>query len=82
MRRLRRNALPADTVELARYLIGKTLVHVDQTIVSSNQAISTLTPKVGNMLDEGVRVTGMLTEKRVDKVFGAVDSATVGANAR
>ena len=27
VRRLRRNALPADTVELARYLIGKTLVH-------------------------------------------------------
>jgi DNA-3-methyladenine glycosylase len=26
-RRLRRRALPSDTVELARYLIGKTLVH-------------------------------------------------------
>jgi phospholipid/cholesterol/gamma-HCH transport system substrate-binding protein len=59
------------------HIIGKTLVHVDQTIVSSNQAITTLTPKVGSMLDEGVRVTGMLTDKRVDKVFGAVDSATV-----
>jgi len=58
-------------------IIGRTLVHVDETIVSSNQAITTLTPKVGAMLDEGVRVTGMLTDKRVDKVFGAVDSATV-----
>jgi len=57
-------------------VIGRTLVHVDETIVSSNQAISTLTPKVGKMLDEGVRVTGMLTDQRVDKVFGAVDSAT------
>ena len=27
VRRLKRNELPADTVELARYLIGKTLVH-------------------------------------------------------
>ena len=27
IRRLRRSDLPVDTVELARYLIGKTLVH-------------------------------------------------------
>src|SRR5579863_9037663 len=27
IRRLRRSELPADTIELARYLIGKTLVH-------------------------------------------------------
>src|SRR3984885_14651097 len=27
IRRLRRNELPTDTVQLARYLIGKTLVH-------------------------------------------------------
>jgi phospholipid/cholesterol/gamma-HCH transport system substrate-binding protein len=58
-------------------VIGRTLVHVDETIVSSNAAISQLTPKVGKMLDEGVRVTGMVTDKRVDKVFGAVDSAQV-----
>jgi DNA-3-methyladenine glycosylase len=35
LRRLRRRDLPADTVELARYLIGKTLVHdVDDERVS------------------------------------------------
>ena len=56
-------------------IIGRTLAHVDQTIVSSNQAIATLTPKVGKMLDEGVRVTGMIDDKRVGQVFATVDSA-------
>jgi len=56
-------------------IIGRTLVHVDQTIVSSNEAITTLTPRVGKMLDEGVRVTGMLSEQRVGQVFATVGSA-------
>jgi phospholipid/cholesterol/gamma-HCH transport system substrate-binding protein len=58
-------------------VIGRTLVHVDETIVHADQAIVQLTPRVSSMLDEGVRVTGMVTEKRVDQLFGAVGSAKV-----
>ncbi len=56
-------------------VIGRTLAHVDQAIVSADKAMVTLTPRAASLLDEGTRVTGMMTPVRVERVFGAVDSA-------
>jgi phospholipid/cholesterol/gamma-HCH transport system substrate-binding protein len=55
-------------------IIGRTLQHVDSTIAHADQALVTLTPKVGAILDEGVRLTGQVTNKRIDGVFALLDS--------
>jgi phospholipid/cholesterol/gamma-HCH transport system substrate-binding protein len=56
-------------------IIGRTLQHVDSTIAHADQAIVTLTPKAAALIDEGVRLTGQVTNQRVDGVFSLLDSA-------
>jgi phospholipid/cholesterol/gamma-HCH transport system substrate-binding protein len=55
-------------------VIGRTLAHADQAIVHADQAMVAITPRAVALLDEGVRVGGLLTEARVARLFGALDS--------
>lgn len=56
-------------------VIGRTMNDLDATLVSSNRALTELTPRASKLLDEGTRVAGVITEQRVDRALAAVDSA-------
>jgi phospholipid/cholesterol/gamma-HCH transport system substrate-binding protein len=56
-------------------VIGRTLSDIDRTVVAAEKTLNDLAPRAGKLMDEGVRVTGMVTNERVDKVFGTVDKA-------
>jgi phospholipid/cholesterol/gamma-HCH transport system substrate-binding protein len=56
-------------------VIGRTVADADAALVSANKALTELTPRASKVADEGTRVLGMLTDQRVDKAFGAADSA-------
>lgn len=56
-------------------VIGRTLGHLDATLASTNRALTELVPRVSRLLDEGVRVTGLITEERVNRAIAVADAA-------
>lgn len=56
-------------------VIGRTIADADRAIDTANNAIATLSPKVQKALDEAIRVTGIITEQRVDHALATADSA-------
>jgi len=56
-------------------VIGRTVQDLDAAIVAAKSSLAELTPRVARLADEGVRVTGIITEQRVDRALAAADSA-------
>ena len=55
--------------------IRRTVKNADSLLISANSAVSTLTPKVSKLVDEGTRVTGILTQERFDRALSVADRA-------
>lgn len=56
-------------------IIGRTLANVDHTLVAAQRSLGELTPRASKLLDEGTRVTGLVTEERVDRALAVAESA-------
>jgi phospholipid/cholesterol/gamma-HCH transport system substrate-binding protein len=56
-------------------VIGRTVRDADRLLVSANQAIETITPKAEVLLDDAARVTGIVTEDRVERTLKVADNA-------
>jgi phospholipid/cholesterol/gamma-HCH transport system substrate-binding protein len=55
--------------------VANLLADSDATLRSAQTALTTLTPSVQALLTDGARVTGLITEQRVDKAIDAADQA-------
>jgi phospholipid/cholesterol/gamma-HCH transport system substrate-binding protein len=60
-------------------VIRRTLEHADGLLVAAQGAINQVTPPAVALLDDARRVTGVVTEARVDAALGAVDKAASAA---
>jgi phospholipid/cholesterol/gamma-HCH transport system substrate-binding protein len=56
-------------------VIGRAVVNLDATLVAAKGTLDTLTPRAARLMDDGVRVTALITEERVDRTLAAVDQA-------
>jgi phospholipid/cholesterol/gamma-HCH transport system substrate-binding protein len=56
-------------------VIGRTVADLDATLVAARGSLEQLTPRAARLMDDGVRVTALLTEERLDRTMVAVDSA-------
>jgi phospholipid/cholesterol/gamma-HCH transport system substrate-binding protein len=54
-------------------VLAQTLRDTDAVLVSARGAINAVTPPAVTLLTDGARVTGLLTEDRVDKAFALAD---------
>jgi phospholipid/cholesterol/gamma-HCH transport system substrate-binding protein len=60
-------------------LIRRTIEHADGLLVTAQGAITRVTPAAVTLLDDATRVTGIVTEQRVDKALAAADKAATAA---
>jgi phospholipid/cholesterol/gamma-HCH transport system substrate-binding protein len=60
-------------------LITKTIRDADQLLVTANRSLDTLTPAVKTLVDDATRVTGIVTENRVDRAIAVADRAATAA---
>jgi len=60
-------------------ILRTTLVDLDGAIVHADQAVVALTPRAIRLADEGLRLTGLLTDERVLHTVGGVDDLVVRA---
>jgi phospholipid/cholesterol/gamma-HCH transport system substrate-binding protein len=60
-------------------MIAKTMRDADRLLVSANSSINTLTPGVKTLVDDATRVTGIMTEERVDRAIAVADKAADAA---
>jgi phospholipid/cholesterol/gamma-HCH transport system substrate-binding protein len=58
-------------------IIARTIADADALLANGNRAVSELVPRAAKLLDEGTRVTGIITEDRVDRAIDAADSLVV-----
>ncbi|MBZ0238580.1 MAG: MlaD family protein [Deltaproteobacteria bacterium] len=56
-------------------MVKKTVSDADALLVSSKKAIDTVTPEAVALLQDGRRVTGIVTEDRVERAIGVADKA-------
>ena len=60
--------------------IAALLADADQTLRSADQTMKSITPPATALLSDATRVTGMITEPRLDKALTAVDTAASAAS--
>jgi phospholipid/cholesterol/gamma-HCH transport system substrate-binding protein len=54
-------------------VLGQTLRDADGVLVTARGSLESVTPPAVALLNDGARVTGLLTEERVDKAFALAD---------
>lgn len=57
--------------------IARTVNDADALLVSGRKAIDTITPEAVALMTDARRVTGVITEERVDRAIGVADKAAV-----
>jgi phospholipid/cholesterol/gamma-HCH transport system substrate-binding protein len=60
-------------------VLGRTLGHADELLTTANSSLSGLTPPARALLGDATRVTGLITEQRLDKVVAVADGAVAAA---
>jgi phospholipid/cholesterol/gamma-HCH transport system substrate-binding protein len=56
-------------------VIGKTVRDADRLLVSATKSVDDLSPKAGRFLDDATRLTGIVTEARVERALAVADNA-------
>lgn len=61
-------------------VIAKTLRDADTLLVTANASLQTLTPEVQRLVGDATRVTGIVTEDRVDRAIAVADRAVLAVD--
>ncbi len=61
-------------------VIGRTVASAERTLSSADRALTEITPRASRLLDEGVRVTGLVTDAKLERALAAADAAIVALN--
>jgi phospholipid/cholesterol/gamma-HCH transport system substrate-binding protein len=56
-------------------VVARTVRHADQLLVTANDSLSQLSPQVRAFLSDALRVTGLLTRDRIDRMIRVADGA-------
>jgi phospholipid/cholesterol/gamma-HCH transport system substrate-binding protein len=59
--------------------VASLVADADGTLRTAQQTMTTLTPSAQALMTDATRVTGIITEQRIDKALGAADSAATAA---
>ena len=59
--------------------VASLLASADGTLRAAGQAVTTLTPPASALLSDATRVTGLITEQRVDRTLAVADKAAAAA---
>jgi phospholipid/cholesterol/gamma-HCH transport system substrate-binding protein len=59
--------------------VASLLADADTTLKTANGSLQTLTPSAQSLMTDATRVTGLLTEQRVDTAIGLADKAATAA---
>jgi phospholipid/cholesterol/gamma-HCH transport system substrate-binding protein len=59
--------------------IASLVTDADATLVAAKTAMTTLTPSAAALMTDATRVTGLITEQRIDKAIHAADKAATAA---
>lgn len=57
-------------------VIAKTVRDADALLVTANESLATLTPRADALLTDATRVSGIITEERVERTIAVADRAT------
>ncbi|HEU5061353.1 MAG TPA: MlaD family protein [Kofleriaceae bacterium] len=56
-------------------VVARTIKHADQLLVTANDTLAGLSPQVRAFLADALRVTGLLTKDRIDRILKVADGA-------
>jgi phospholipid/cholesterol/gamma-HCH transport system substrate-binding protein len=56
-------------------VVARTVKHADQLLVTANDTLAALSPQVRAFLADALRVTGLLTKDRIDRILKVADGA-------